>query len=139
MDPLLLDIICERLRPVLFTAGLTVVRAGEPVRSLLFLVRGHLRNVHTVGGRPSSAILGPGNFTGEELLTWGLGRTADQHRLPPSTARSAQRAQEIRAGGLFHPERHSETDSQQGLVIRSVLNGRSVSRTQRRYKASGKQ
>lgn len=86
MDPALLDIICERLRPALFTPGLVVARAGEPVRSMLFLVRGHLRNVHTVGGRPSTAILGPGSFTGEELLTWGLGRTADEHRMPLSGA-----------------------------------------------------
>ncbi|GAQ78047.1 cyclic nucleotide-gated ion channel [Klebsormidium nitens] len=85
-DPLLLDILCERLRPVLFTRGLVLVRDGEPVRRLLLLVRGRLRNVHSVGGRASVAILGPGDFTGEELLTWGLARTVDQHRLPLSTA-----------------------------------------------------
>ncbi|GAQ78048.1 cyclic nucleotide-regulated ion channel family protein [Klebsormidium nitens] len=85
-DPLLLDILCERLRPVLFTRGLVLMRDGEPVRRLLLLVRGRLRNVHTFGGRPSVALLGPGDFTGEELLTWGLSRTADRNRLPLSTA-----------------------------------------------------
>ncbi|CAA7017861.1 unnamed protein product [Microthlaspi erraticum] len=75
MDERMLDAICERLKPALCTEGTFLVREGDPVNEMLFIIRGHLDSYTTNGGRTgffNSCLIGPGDFCGEELLTWAL-------------------------------------------------------------------
>ncbi|XVE61702.1 hypothetical protein DITRI_Ditri06bG0061000 [Diplodiscus trichospermus] len=75
MDERMLDAICERLKPCLCTLGTCLVREGDPVNEMLFIVRGYLDSCTTNGGRTgffNSSRIGPGDFCGEELLTWAL-------------------------------------------------------------------
>ncbi|KAJ7569912.1 hypothetical protein O6H91_01G099900 [Diphasiastrum complanatum] len=75
MDDRLLDAVCERLKPALHTGGTYIIRECDPVKEMLFVIRGNLQSVTTNGGRTgffNSGYLGPGDFCGEELLTWAL-------------------------------------------------------------------
>lgn len=75
MDDQLLDAICERLVSSLSTEGTYIVREGDPVTEMLFIIRGRLESCTTNGGRTgffNSITLRPGDFCGEELLTWAL-------------------------------------------------------------------
>ncbi|KAL4309836.1 hypothetical protein GQ457_01G019940 [Hibiscus cannabinus] len=75
MDDQMLDAICERLKPCLCTPSTRIVREGDPVNEMLFIIRGHLDSCTTNGGRTgffNSSRIGPGDFCGEELLTWAL-------------------------------------------------------------------
>ncbi|KAG6391346.1 hypothetical protein SASPL_149100 [Salvia splendens] len=75
MDSQLLDAICERLVSSLSTQGTYIVREGDPVTEMLFIIRGTLESSTTNGGRTgffNSTILRPGDFCGEELLSWAL-------------------------------------------------------------------
>lgn len=75
MDERMLDAISERLKPALCTEGTFLVREGDPVNEMLFIIRGHLDSYTTNGGRTgffNSCLIGPGDFCGEELLTWAL-------------------------------------------------------------------
>lgn len=75
MDDQLLDAICERLVSSLSTEGTYIVREGDPVTEMLFIIRGKLESSTTDGGRTgffNSITLKPGDFCGEELLEWAL-------------------------------------------------------------------
>ncbi|TVU12258.1 hypothetical protein EJB05_45893 [Eragrostis curvula] len=75
MDDQLLDAICERLISSLCTDGTYIVREGDPVAEMLFIIRGKLESSTTDGGRTgffNSITLKPGDFCGEELLEWAL-------------------------------------------------------------------
>lgn len=75
MDDQLLDAICERLVSSLSTEGTYIVREGDPVTEMLFIIRGKLESSTTDGGRTgffNSITLKPGDFCGEELLGWAL-------------------------------------------------------------------
>jgi cyclic nucleotide gated channel, plant len=75
MDNQLLNAICERLVSSLCTEGTYVVREGDPVTEMLFIIRGKLESSTTNGGRTgffNSTLLKPGDFCGEELLGWAL-------------------------------------------------------------------
>ncbi|KAK9289883.1 hypothetical protein L1049_008044 [Liquidambar formosana] len=75
MDDRMLDAICERLKPALCTQGNCIVREGDPVNEMLFIIRGNLDSYTTNGGRTgffNSSCIGSGDFCGEELLTWAL-------------------------------------------------------------------
>ncbi|KAJ3695404.1 hypothetical protein LUZ60_000781 [Juncus effusus] len=75
MDDQLLDAICERLVSSLSTEGTYIVREGDPVTEMLFIIRGKLESSTTNGGRTgffNSTELKPGDFCGEELLAWAL-------------------------------------------------------------------
>ncbi|KAK6943830.1 Ion transport domain [Dillenia turbinata] len=75
MDDMMLDAICERLRPSLCTQDTCLVREGDPVSEMVFIIRGHLESYTTHGGRTgffNSCRIGPGDFCGEELLPWAL-------------------------------------------------------------------
>lgn len=75
MDDQLLDAICERLVSSLSTQGTYIVREGDPVSEMLFVIRGTLESSTTNGGRTgffNSTVLRPGDFCGEELLAWAL-------------------------------------------------------------------
>jgi cyclic nucleotide gated channel len=92
MDDQLLDAICDRLKPMLwlYTQGSCIIREGDPVNEMLFIMRGTLESTTTDGGRMgffNSDVLKGGDFCGEELLTWALllDPTSGSTNLPTST------------------------------------------------------
>ncbi|KAK3040308.1 hypothetical protein RJ639_028223 [Escallonia herrerae] len=86
MDNLVLENICDRVKSLIFTKGETITREGDPVQRMLFIVRGHLQSSQVLrDGVRSCCMLGPGNFSGDELLSWCLRRPFVE-RLPPSSS-----------------------------------------------------
>ncbi|KAM5584164.1 protein CNGC15b [Rosa sericea] len=101
MDERMLDAICDRLKPALGTEGTFLVREGDPVNEMLFIVRGHLDSYTTNGGRTgffNSCHLGPGDFCGEELLTWALDPRPSV--ILPSSTRTVKALSEVEAFAL---------------------------------------
>lgn len=101
MDNQLLDAICARLVSSLSTQGTYIVREGDPVSEMLFIIRGRLDSCTTNGGRTgffNSITLKPGDFCGEELLTWALLRKSTLN-LPCST-RTVRALSEVEAFAL---------------------------------------
>ncbi|CAN6273545.1 unnamed protein product [Urochloa humidicola] len=102
MDERMLEAICERLRPALYTRGTRLVRELDPVGSMLFIIRGYLDSYTTQGGRSgffNSCRIGAGEFCGEELLTWALDPRAAAASLPLST-RTVRAVSEVEAFAL---------------------------------------
>ncbi|XP_016514067.1 cyclic nucleotide-gated ion channel 4 [Nicotiana tabacum] len=86
MDNLVLENICDRVKSLIFTKGETITKEGDPVQRMLFIVRGHLQSSQFLrDGVKSCCMLGPGNFSGDELLSWCLRRPFVE-RLPPSSS-----------------------------------------------------
>ncbi|KAL5832871.1 hypothetical protein ACOSQ3_016545 [Xanthoceras sorbifolium] len=101
MDERMLDAICERLKPALCTEGTFLVREGDPVNEMLFIIRGHLDSYTTNGGRTgffNSCRIGPGDFCGEELLTWALDPRPSV--ILPSSTRTVKSLSEVEAFAL---------------------------------------
>ncbi|KAF4387683.1 hypothetical protein G4B88_004010 [Cannabis sativa] len=97
----LLDAICERLKPSLYTESTYVVREGDPVNEMLFIIRGRLESVTTDGGRSgffNRGLLKEGDFCGEELLTWALDPKAGSNL--PSSTRTVNAMTEVEAFAL---------------------------------------
>ncbi|XP_015696009.1 protein CNGC15b-like isoform X1 [Oryza brachyantha] len=101
MDQQLLDAICERMTYFLSTEGTYIIREGDPVKVMLFIIRGELESSTTDGGRTdffNSIILKPGDFCGEELLTWALlPSSRDSY---PSSTRTVKTIAELEAFSL---------------------------------------
>ncbi|KAF7133070.1 hypothetical protein RHSIM_Rhsim09G0204800 [Rhododendron simsii] len=98
MDGQLLDALCNRLEPVLYTEDSFIVREGDPVDEMLFVMRGKLATMTTNGGRTgffNLDYLKRGDFCGEELLTWALDPRSSTN-LPIST-RTVQALSEVEA------------------------------------------
>ncbi|KAL7125702.1 hypothetical protein ABFS83_14G134200 [Erythranthe nasuta] len=98
MDERLLDAMCTRLKPVLYTENSFIVREGDPVDEMLFIMRGNILTVTTNGGRTgffNSVYLMSGDFCGEELLTWALDPNSASS-LPIST-RTVQAVKDVEA------------------------------------------
>ncbi|XAR51847.1 hypothetical protein NMG60_11006608 [Bertholletia excelsa] len=101
MDDQLLDAICERLVSSLSTKGTYIFREGDPVDEMLFIIRGQLESSTTNGGRTgffNSITLRPGDFCGEELLTWALMATSSLNL--PSSTRTVKTLTEVEAFAL---------------------------------------
>lgn len=101
MDEQLLDAMCDRLRPVLYTENSLIIREGDPVDDMLFIMRGKLWSMTTNGGRTgflNSDYLKAGDFCGEELLSWAL-VTHSSSNLPTST-RTVRALKEVEAFAL---------------------------------------
>ncbi|KAL3718795.1 hypothetical protein ACJRO7_003841 [Eucalyptus globulus] len=101
MDERTLDAICEKLKRVLCTANMYLVREGDPVREMFFLFRGHLDSWTTDGGRVgffNSSRLIPGDFCGEELLTWALDPRPSI--ILPTSTRTVKAVTEVEAFSL---------------------------------------
>ncbi|XP_015878232.1 cyclic nucleotide-gated ion channel 1 [Ziziphus jujuba] len=101
LDEQLLDALCDRLKPVLYTEESYIVREGDPVDEMLFIMRGRLLTMTTNGGRTgffNSEYLKAGDFCGEELLTWALDPHSSSN-LPIST-RTVQALTEVEAFAL---------------------------------------
>lgn len=101
MDDQLLDAICERLVSSLSTQGTYIVREGDPVTEMLFIIRGKLESSTTNGGRTgffNSITLRPGDFCGEELLAWALLPKSTLNL--PSSTRTVKSLDEVEAFAL---------------------------------------
>ena len=101
MDEKLLDALCDRLKPILYTEKSYIVREGDLVDEMLFIMRGSLATTTTNGGRTgffNSFELKAGDFCGEELLTWALDPNSSSH-LPIST-RTVETISEVEAFAL---------------------------------------
>jgi cyclic nucleotide gated channel, plant len=101
MDETTLDAICARLKPSLCTQGGYLVREGDPVNDMLFIIRGNLDSYTTNGGRPDffdSCQIGPGDFCGEELLTWAL--DARPSEILPYSTRTVKAISDVEAFAL---------------------------------------
>lgn len=101
MDDQLLDAICERLFSSLSTRDTFIVREGDPVNEMLFIIRGQLESSTTNGGRSgffNSITLRPGDFCGEELLTWAL--VPNPNANLPSSTRTVRALSEVEAFAL---------------------------------------
>ncbi|XP_057743935.1 protein CNGC15a-like isoform X1 [Arachis stenosperma] len=102
MDERILDAICERLKPSLCSQGTCLVREGDLVHEMFFIVRGHLDSCTTNGGRTgffNSCRIGPGDFCGEELLTWALDPRPTVAL--PSSTRTVRAITEVEAFALI--------------------------------------
>lgn len=105
MDERLLDAICERLKPSLYTESTYIVREGDPVDEMLFIIRGRLESVTTDGGRSgffNRSLLKEGDFCGEELLTWALDPKSGASL--PSSTRTVRALTEVEAFALIAEE-----------------------------------
>ncbi|XP_059453238.1 probable cyclic nucleotide-gated ion channel 5 [Corylus avellana] len=105
MDERLLDAICERLKPCLFTERTFLVREGDPVDEMLFIIRGRLESVTTDGGRSgffNRSFLNESDFCGEELLTWALDPKSGSNL--PSSTRTVEAITEVEAFALTAEE-----------------------------------
>eukprot|EP00257_Ricinus_communis_P018594 XP_015577354.1 probable cyclic nucleotide-gated ion channel 10 [Ricinus communis] len=101
MDEQILDAICDRLRPALYTKESYIVREGDPVDEMLFIMRGDLLSVTTNGGRTgffNAANLKAGDFCGEALLTWALDPQSTSNL--PISSRTVQALSEVEAFAL---------------------------------------
>lgn len=101
MDDQLLDAICERLVSSLSTKDTYIVREGDPVNEMLFVIRGELESSTTNGGRSgffNCITLKAGDFCGEELLTWALIPTSPLNL--PSSTRTVKSLTEVEAFAL---------------------------------------
>ncbi|PON52032.1 Voltage dependent potassium channel [Trema orientale] len=101
MDDQLLDAICERLVSSLSIQGTYIFREGDPVNEMLFIIRGQVDSSTTNGGRSgffNSITLRPGDFCGEELLTWALLPSSSLNL--PSSTRTVRALTEVEAFAL---------------------------------------
>jgi cyclic nucleotide gated channel len=102
MDEQLLDAMCDRMKPVLYTEKSCIVREEDPVDEMIFIMRGKVKTMTTNGGRTgffNSLFLMPGDFCGEELLTWALDPNSSSN-LPTST-RTVETISEVEAFALM--------------------------------------
>ncbi|XP_027908113.1 putative cyclic nucleotide-gated ion channel 13 isoform X1 [Vigna unguiculata] len=129
MDNQLLDALCDKLKPVLYTERSYIVREGDPVDEMLFIMRGKLATATTNGGRTgffNSSELKAGDFCGEELLTWALDPNYSSN-LPIST-RTVETISEVEAFALM-PEDLKGVASQ----FRRLINNKQLQHTFRFY------
>ncbi|KAJ6418782.1 hypothetical protein OIU84_002042 [Salix udensis] len=102
MDEQVLDAMCDRLKPVLYIEESYVVREGDLVDEMLFVMQGKLSTTTINGGRTAVFIpeyLEAGEICGEELLTWALDRRSSSN-LPIST-RTVRTITEVEAFALM--------------------------------------
>ncbi|KAE8691573.1 Cyclic nucleotide-gated ion channel 2 [Hibiscus syriacus] len=86
LDDLILDNICDRVRPLVFSRDEKIIREGDPVQRMVFIVRGRIkRNQSLSKGMVATSMIEPGGFFGDELLSWCL-RCPFMDRLPASSA-----------------------------------------------------
>ncbi|CAL5059077.1 unnamed protein product [Urochloa decumbens] len=101
LDDQLLDAMCDRLKPMLYTEGSCIIREGAPVNEMLFIMRGTLESMTTDGGRTgffNSNVLKGGDFCGEELLTWALDPKSGSNL--PSSTRTVKTVSEVEGFSL---------------------------------------
>ncbi|CAJ1950400.1 unnamed protein product [Sphenostylis stenocarpa] len=134
MDNQLLDALCDKLKPVLYTEKSHIVREGDPVDEMLFIMRGTLATATTNGGRTgffNSFEIKAGDFCGEELLTWALDPNSSSN-LPIST-RTVETISEVEAFALMHDDLKCVASQ-----FRRLINSKQLQHTFRFYSVQWK-
>ncbi|KAH6830368.1 Cyclic nucleotide-regulated ion channel family protein [Perilla frutescens var. hirtella] len=86
LDDLILDNICDRVKPIVISKDEKIIREGDPVARMVFVVRGRVRSSQKLSrGMVATSLIEGGGFFGDELLSWCLRRPFAE-RLPPSSA-----------------------------------------------------
>ncbi|XP_076947489.1 cyclic nucleotide-gated ion channel 2-like isoform X1 [Bidens hawaiensis] len=86
LDDLILDNICDRVKPLVFSKDEKIIREGDPVQRMVFIVQGRVKSSQNLSkGVVATSILDPGGYLGDELLSWCL-RKPFINRLPASSA-----------------------------------------------------
>ncbi|XWS32929.1 hypothetical protein CRYUN_Cryun22dG0033000 [Craigia yunnanensis] len=86
LDELILDNICDRVKPLVFSKDEKIIREGDPVQRMVFIVGGRIKSSQSLSkGMVATSIIEPGGFFGDELLSWCLRRPFID-RLPASSA-----------------------------------------------------
>ncbi|XP_054804277.1 cyclic nucleotide-gated ion channel 2-like [Prosopis cineraria] len=86
LDDLILDNICDRVKPLVFSKDEKIIREGDPVPRMVFMVRGRIKRIQSLSkGMVATSIIEAGGFLGDELLSWCL-RRPFLDRLPSSSA-----------------------------------------------------
>ncbi|KAL3526561.1 hypothetical protein ACH5RR_011217 [Cinchona calisaya] len=86
LDDLILDNICDRVKPLVYSKDEKIIREGDPVQRMIFIVNGLIRRSQSLAkGMVGTSMLEPGSFLGDELLSWCLRRPI-LDRLPASSA-----------------------------------------------------
>ncbi|GLT53349.1 hypothetical protein SLA2020_266270 [Shorea laevis] len=129
MDGQLLDSMCDRLKPVLYTEKSFIVWEGDPVDEMFFIMRGTLLITTTNGGKAgfvSSEYRKAGDFCGEEIITnWALNPHSSSNNLPIST-KTVQALTEVEAFAL-------KADDLKFLATQFELGGKQLRDTCRRH------
>ncbi|GLT84765.1 hypothetical protein SLE2022_029790 [Rubroshorea leprosula] len=116
-----LDSMCDRLKAVLYTEKSYIVREGEPVEEMLFIIRGNLVSTTTNGGITgffNASNLKAGDFCGEELLTWALVPQSSSHL--PISSRTVQALSEVEAFALLADDLKSVASQYRRLHSKQV-------------------
>ncbi|XAR51691.1 hypothetical protein NMG60_11006397, partial [Bertholletia excelsa] len=86
LDDLILDNICDRVKPLVFSRDEKIIREGDPVQRMVFIVRGCVQSSQILSkGAVATSTLNPGGYFGDELLSWCIRRPFIE-RLPASSA-----------------------------------------------------
>ncbi|KAE8735837.1 Cyclic nucleotide-gated ion channel 2 [Hibiscus syriacus] len=86
LDDLILDNICDRVKPLVYSKDEKIIREGDPVLRMVFIVTGRVTRSQCLSkGKIATSILEPGGFLGDELFLWCL-RRPFVDRLPASSA-----------------------------------------------------
>ncbi|CAI9780681.1 unnamed protein product [Fraxinus pennsylvanica] len=86
LDDLILDNICDRAKPLVFSKDEKIVREGDAVQRIVFIMHGRVKSSQNLSrGMVATSILDPGGFFGDELFSWCLRRPFID-RLPASSA-----------------------------------------------------
>ncbi|KAJ4826309.1 hypothetical protein Tsubulata_004061 [Turnera subulata] len=86
LDDQILDSICDRVKPLIFPKHEKILREGEPVPWMIFIMSGRVERRQCLSrGRVAKSVLKPGGFLGDELVSWCLRRPFID-RLPASSA-----------------------------------------------------
>ncbi|KAI9121434.1 hypothetical protein K1719_008467 [Acacia pycnantha] len=86
LDNLILDNICDRVKPLVFSKDEKIIREGDPVPRMVFIVRGRIKRMQNLSkGMVATSVIEAGGFLGDELLSWCL-RRPFLDRLPASSA-----------------------------------------------------
>ncbi|XP_076959814.1 cyclic nucleotide-gated ion channel 2-like [Bidens hawaiensis] len=86
MDDVILDNICDRVTYYVYSKGEKIIREGDPVQRMMFVVHGRVKRTQWLSrGIVATSTLEPGSFFGDELLSWCL-RIPFMDRYPAATA-----------------------------------------------------
>ncbi|KAL5805660.1 hypothetical protein ACOSQ4_028393 [Xanthoceras sorbifolium] len=86
LGDLILDNICDRVKPLIYSKDEKIVREGDPVQRMVFMVRGRVERSQSLSkGKAATSVIEAGGFLGDELLSWCLRRPFTD-RLPASSA-----------------------------------------------------
>ncbi|KAI7751030.1 hypothetical protein M8C21_007079 [Ambrosia artemisiifolia] len=86
LDDLILDNICDRVKPLVFSKNEKIIREGDLVQRMVFIVQGRVKSSQNLSkGVVATSMIDPGGYLGDELLSWCL-RRPFINRLPTSSA-----------------------------------------------------